>query len=213
MNKDILLRLPFMDMLEEQDKKFIIDNAITKEIELNSSTVSANSCDGLILLESGKMRIFMTSQNGKEITLYHLSSGDTCVLSYQCMIGTMPFNIQVSAIEKSTIINIPSQILNQLQDKYANIKQFLLTEMSNRLTDVMGVVEQVAFSSLDSRIAEILLNQETSIIYKTHSDIASDLGTSREIVSRILKGFEKESIIELSRGKIKILDKEKLKTI
>ncbi len=210
MEKEIFEKLTFLSDLDEMDQQFLIDNILIKEVELTETTMNPNSCDGLIILKTGKLRVFMTSQMGKEITLYHLSPKDICVLSYGCKIGNMPFNIQVTALEKSTVYNIPSTVLNPLQDKYPNIKQFLLAETTGRLTDVMGVVEKVAFSSLDSRLAELLLHQDSSVIYKTHAEFASDLGSSREIISRLLKTFEKDGLLELSRGKIKLLDRESL---
>ncbi len=210
MEKEIFEKLTFLSDLEEQDKQFLIDNILIKEVGLSETTMNPNSCDGLIILKSGKLRVFMTSQTGKEITLYNLTPKDICVLSYGCKIGNMPFNIQVSAIDKSTVYNIPSTVLNPLQEKYPVIKQFLLAETTGRLTDVMGVVEKVAFSSLDSRLAELLLSQNTNVIYKTHAEFAGDLGSSREIISRLLKTFENDGLLELSRGKIKLIDKERL---
>ncbi len=210
MASEIFESLTFLSELTEDDQQYLLKNVLIKEIELSGSTMNPNSCDGLIVLQSGRLRVFMTSQNGKEITLYHLLPKDICVLSYGCKIGKMPFNIQVTAIEKSTVYNIPSSVLNELQEKYQTIKEFLLTETTERLTDVMGVVEKVAFSSLDSRLADLLLSQNTSVIYKTHAEFASDLGSSREIISRLLKTFEQDGFLELSRGKIKLIDIDKL---
>ncbi len=210
MNKEILLSLPFIGEMSEEDKQYTLNNAVRRVVEINESTINTNTCDGLVVLESGKLRVFMTSQTGKEITLYHLSANDTCVLSYGCKIGNLPFNIQVQALQKSTVFNIPNSVLTVLQDKYPTIKHYLLDELSNRLTEVMGLVEKVAFTSLDVRLINLLLSQNSSIIYKTHADLASDLGTSREIISRLLKSLEKENLLELSRGKIKLLDIDKL---
>ncbi len=208
--ESIIKSLPFISSLSDLDKKMLLDSILIKDIDLSATTMSPNSCDGLIIVDYGKLRVFMTSQGGKEITLYHLEPSDVCVLSYRCQIGSMPFNLEVKAVNKSRVLNIPSTVLNQLIDKYPIIKEFLLTETTNRLADVMAVVEKVAFSSLDTRLIELLLEQKSSVIYRTHADLASDLGTSREIISRLLKNFENDGLIQLSRGKIKLLDLEKL---
>lgn len=212
-NKDLLSKLSFVSDLSNEDKTYLLNNIVTRTVELSETTMNPHSCDGLIILQEGRLRVFMISQSGKEITLYHLFPNDTCVLSYNCTIGNLPFNLQVSAVEKSTVINIPAFVLNTLQDKYPSIKQFLLFETTNRLADVIGVVEKVAFSSLDTRLIELLLSQNSTIIYKTHAEFASDLGTSREIISRLLKNFEHDGLIELSRGKIKILDVKQLQSL
>ncbi len=208
--ESVIKSLPFFNSLSDLDKKLLLESILIKDIDLSATTMSPNSCDGLIIVDSGKLRVFMTSQGGKEITLYHLEPSDVCVLSYRCQIGSMPFNLEVKAINKSRVFNIPSTILNQLIDKYPTIKEFLLTETTDRLADVMSVVEKVAFGSLDTRLIELLLEQKTTVIYRTHADLASDLGTSREIISRLLKNFENDGLIQLSRGKIKLLDLEKL---
>ncbi len=209
-NDTIINSLPFISDLSESDRKFLLDSIIIKDIDLSATTMSPNSCDGLIVVDYGKLRVFMTSQGGKEITLYHLIPGDVCVLSYRCQIGSMPFNLEVTAVEKSRVFNIPATTLNKLIDVYPIIKEFLLNETTSRLADVMAVVEKVAFSSLDTRLIELLLEQKSSVIYRTHAELASDLGSSREIISRLLKNFENDGLIQLSRGKIKLLDLTKL---
>ncbi len=209
-NETMISSLPYIADLSESDRKFLLDSILIKDIDLSATTMSPNSCDGLIVVDYGKMRVFMTSQGGKEITLYHLTPGDVCVLSYRCQIGSMPFSLEVTAVEKSRVFNIPSTTLNKLIDSYPIIKEFLLNETTSRLSDVMAVVEKVAFSSLDTRLIELLLEQKSSVIYRTHAELASDLGSSREIISRLLKIFENDGLIQLSRGKIKLLDLEKL---
>ncbi len=209
-NVTIVNSLPFINDLSENDRKSLLDSIIIKDIDLSATTMSPNSCDGLIVVDYGKLRVFMTSQGGKEITLYHLSPGDVCVLSYRCQIGSMPFNLEVTSVEKSRVFNIPSTTLNKLIDSYPIIKEFLLNETTSRLSDVMAVVEKVAFSSLDTRLIELLLEQKSSVIYRTHAELASDLGSSREIISRLLKNFENDGLIQLSRGKIKLLNLDKL---
>ncbi len=209
-NNTIINSLPFISHLSESDKKLLFDSILIKDIDLSATTMSPNSCDGLIIVDYGKLRVFMTSQGGKEITLYHLTPSDVCVLSYRCQIGSMPFNLEVKAVEKSRVFNIPSTTLNKLLELYPSIKEFLLNETTSRLADVMSVVEKVAFSSLDTRLIELLLEQKSSVIYRTHAELASDLGTSREIISRLLKNFENDGLIKLSRGKIKLLDVDTL---
>lgn len=213
MEKGCLDSLPFIGEMTINEKDFLIKNILIKEIGINENTMGNGSCDGLIILIEGKLRVYMTSENGKEITLYHLFPKDVCILSYKCKIGDLPFNIQVSTVENSTIYNIPESVLKVFYEKYPSIKQFLFEEMSKRFSNVMGVVEKVAFQSLDQRLIELLLKESKRVIYKTHADLSQDLGTSREIISRLLKNFENDGLIELSRGKIKILEIKKLNDI
>jgi CRP/FNR family transcriptional regulator len=167
-------------------------------------------CSGVLCILSGRLRVYIVNESGKEITLYRLFEGEVCVLSGSCGIRNISFKVHVKA-EVDTILTILSSTLyHGLEDKYPEVTTFTNTIMAARLSDVMWTLEQVAFSSMDRRVASYLVEQraitQCDDLSITHDEIARDLGTAREVVSRMLKYFQNEGWIIQGRGKISIKD-------
>lgn len=177
-----------------------------------------HSCQNFALIISGTIRVYKLSPEGKEITLYRIGRGDTCVLMLSCLLGNNEYPAIAEVEENVTLMAIPKSYFKQLFFKKPAWQEFVFNTLSIRLTEVMMVVEEIAFKSMDKRIAAFVYekidqNIKDPALEITHEEIAMELGTAREVVSRVLKDFEKKDIVELARGKIYIKDKIALKKI
>ena len=173
-------------------------------------------CLGLLLLKSGQMRIYMLSEDGREVTLYRLFQGDTCVLSASCVLDAIAFDVMIHAEEDTEALLIPLSVFRKLQEDNIYVEAFAYQMATERFSEVMWTMQQILFLRADQRLAIFLWDEmskgKKQILQYTHEQIARYIGSAREVVSRMLKYFSEEGIVELSRGRIKIIDKEKLKT-
>lgn len=166
-------------------------------------------CSSLGLLISGRVRVFKLAENGREITLYRIEAGDSCVLTAACIMSKTRFPALAIAETDVEVVLVPGKLVCRWMGSSEGWRQLIFGLISRRLADVISVLEEVAFHRMDERIAVYLLAQPRSgnaEIETTHQVIAAELGTSREVISRILKYFETEGWILGSRGRITVLD-------
>lgn len=160
------------------------------------------------------MRAYIVSETGKEITLYRLLERDICIFSASCMLRNISFEIQVEAEKDTEAFLIPSSVYQDLLKKSIHVSDYTNQLMSSRFSDVMWIMEQVLFMSFDKRLALFLLEQSniegSNRLLITHETIAKHMGTAREVVTRMLKYFAAEGIVELFRGGILLKDTDKL---
>ena len=175
---------------------------------------NGEDCTGLLLVKNGQLRSFILSESGKEITLFRLFERDVCILSSSCMMRNITFDIHIEAEKNSEILIMPAGVFKQLSDANPAVKDFQTEIISARLSDVMWVMEQVVFMSMDKRLATFLLEQSSiegsDELTITHETIARNMGTAREVVSRMLKYFENEGLVALTRGRITLTDRKRL---
>ena len=202
---------PLNSYLSNADKELVKNHLKITDVEADTVLFDSTTCKGVLVVITGVVRVYILSETGREITLYRLFKDDLCTLSISCLMGTMPMQAMIKAETDCRIASLSNDIFSDIHKKYPAIQKLLLTTMNARMNDVLWVVEQVAFKGMDRRIAEYLLAQPSSIIYATHEEIAAELGTAREVVSRMLKYFERNGYIQLSRGKLKILDEKALR--
>jgi len=166
--------------------------------------LEGNQCNGIPLVLEGRARVYKLSESGREITLYRVEPGDSCILTASCIMSGVVFPAFVATETDVEAIVIPPAILRRWVNQYDVWNQFLWTMLATRLAEVLSLVEEVAFQRVDKRTAEYLLGAAAADgkIKKTHQDISADLGTSREVISRILKDFEHKGFITLARGEI-----------
>lgn len=198
--------LPFYNKLRTSDK-LAIDRVKKRKVEKG---YHLPRCAGVLCVLSGRLRVYIINESGKEITLYRLFEGDVCVLSGSCGIRNISFEVHVKAEVETSLMVLNSTLYNSLEDKYPEVTAFTSSVMAKRLSDVMWTLEQVAFSSMDRRVASYLIElramtQHDELII-THDEIARDIGTAREVVSRMLKYFQNEGWIIQGRGKVSIKD-------
>ncbi|MDU2197415.1 MAG: Crp/Fnr family transcriptional regulator [Peptostreptococcaceae bacterium] len=210
--------LPFFNNLSSKETEELISESFITKYEKGTIVHNKNStCTGLLITISGQFRTFISAPSGREITLFRLLERDVCILSASCVFQNITYDINLEAEEESLAIIIDSSIIKDLSQSNTHVLEFLFNLTQNKLSEVMYVLEQAVFFSLDSRISNFLIEESNLInsntLYLTHESIANHLGSAREVISRILKKFEKDEIIQVSRGNIKILNFEKLNNI
>ena len=174
-------------------------------------------CTGLLLIKSGQLRAYILSDEGREITVYRLFDMDICLFSASCIMRSIQFEIIIEAEKDTEFWIIPPGIYQQIMEESAPLSNYTNEIMASRFSEVMWLMEQVMWKSLDKRIAKFLLGEaeiEGSKALKiTHEAIANHLGTHREVVTRMLRYFQSEGIVALSRGTVEILAEEKLEAL
>lgn len=176
---------------------------------------SDERCAGLLLVRSGQIRVYILSEDGREVTLYRLFQGDTCVLSAGCVLDEVAFDVMIDAVEDTEAILIPIGIFHQLMEANVYVELYSYKLATERFSDVMWSVQQILFMGVDRRLAiflwdEMVKNGKDTVSY-THDQVARYIGSAREVVSRMLRYFSQEGIVSQSRGSIRILDREKLR--
>ena len=208
---------PFWSEISEEDREYICRNSLALTYPKGTNVHDGNGCSGIFFVRSGCLRIYMMSEEGKDITLYRLHSGDFCMLSASCVLQAITFDVLIDAEENSECYVIDGQAFSSVADKNPNIKIFSLETAVSRFSDVMWVMQQILFMSMDKRLAIFLLDESARLgsdtIALTHEQIAKYMGSAREVVSRMLKYFSNEGIVEASRKGVKILDKNRLREL
>lgn len=207
---------PFWERLQEEEKKKLVAGATRKKFAKGSLVHSASEkCLGLILVEEGQLRVYIQSEDGKDITLYRLEEGEICTLSGSCFMSEITFEVMAEAESEAQIILMSPNVFNQVASENIYVENYLYKETAARFSDVMRAMQQILFLSFERRLANFLLNEITKTgedtLAMTHEQIAKYVGSAREVVSRMLKYFEEEGYVKLSRGRIQILNKKALK--
>ncbi len=176
-----------------------------------------NDCKGMLIVKKGMLRTYMLSDSGKDITLYRLREGDLCILSASCVLSAITFDVQIDAEEDSEVLFISALYFQTLIEKNIYVECFAYKVATDRFSEVMWAMQQILFMSMDKRLAVFLWDEisktDDDTVHLTHEQVARDVGSAREVVSRMLKYFTSEGIVELSRGGIKIIDKKKLRKL
>ena len=208
---------PFWNKLNDTDKDFLCQNSAIEYFEKEQVVHNNMECSGLYIVKNGKLRLYMLSEDGKEITLYRLGTGDICMLSASCVLQSITFEVYVDAEMPSECYRINGAAFNALSERVLEVKNFALETAVQRFSDVMWIMQQIVFMSMDRRLAIFLLDECTAnssdFIGMTHEQIARHLGTAREVVTRMLKHFASDGIIEVTRKGIIIIDKKKLRDV
>ena len=161
------------------------------------------------LLLSGAIKIMREDEKEGELLLYYLEKGETCTMSIACCIGNKKSEIRAQAEMETRVAMIPNQYLNEWLAKYGSWRSFILNSYSSRMNEMLGAIDNLAFSKMEDRILNYLKEKvrltDDRILTVTHQDIALDLNTSRVVVSRILKKLENEDKIVLLRNEIRVL--------
>ncbi|WP_054741039.1 Crp/Fnr family transcriptional regulator [Cellulosilyticum ruminicola] len=207
--------LPFWKSLLQSEKEELVQNSSIAQYDQGEIVHVKNAeCTGILIVINGAFRSYIAAPSGREITLFKLYERDICMLSAACVFSNITYDINLCAIEEAKAIIIESTTFKALAQKNSAVLEFLLYITQSKLSDVMYTLEQAIFFPLDYRIAQFLYEQslisETNDLELIHEMIANHLGSSREVVSRILKKFEKEGLVTLTRGHIKIKDSGQL---
>ena len=206
--------LPFLATAETRLRQAFKDEAFLRRYDRNEVLCwEGDACNYFYVVTSGSVRIFMGADSGKEITLYKVSPANSCILTTFALLNRSEFRATAVAEEATTVIAVSRSVFREWFNEFQTWRMYILELLASDLGHILTKIESLAFQRLDERIAGYLLqmarNGRTSIRI-THSDIARELGTVREVVSRILKGFEKQKLVSLSRGTITILNNRAL---
>lgn len=188
-----------------------------QERQVKKGTVLHNGsedCTGLLLIKSGQLRAYILSKEGREITIYRLFDRDLCLFSASCVMKSIQFDVTVTAEKDTEFWVIPAEVYRQLMEQSTVVANYTNEIMSARFSEVMWLMEQIMWKSMDRRVAAFLLEEAaiegTSRLNITHETIANHLGTHREVVTRMLRYFQGEGMVKLSRGVVELLDEPKL---
>ncbi|KAF5035329.1 Crp/Fnr family transcriptional regulator [Sedimentibacter saalensis] len=214
--KNIVTDLSFWDKLSSREKELFKNNVQKVKYAKGENLHSAdNECLGLLLVLTGELRVYILSEDGREVTLYRLSDGDACILSASCILHNITFDVFIDAQSDTEVLLLNISAFSQLTQGNVYVENFALKNTVDRFSDVMWAIEQILFTSFDKRLATFLLDESSKNkspdIKLTHDQIAKYMGSAREVVSRMLKNFETLGIVNLSRGLIHIVDKDELK--
>jgi len=207
--------LSFYEKLSKEEKTTI--EGATEERIIKKGTKLfplSGECIGLLLVKTGQIRAYITSEGAREITLYRLVDHDLCLFSAFCMMKDIDFEIQLEMEKDSDVFVIHPYVYKELMEKNADVAAYTNRIMQSRFSEVVWLIDKILFRSMDRRLATFLLEESnlegSSELKLTHEKIANHLGTAREVVSRLLSYFQSEGYITLSRGSIEILDSSKL---
>lgn len=171
-------------------------------------------CQQYLLLTEGRVCVYLTAENGREVTLYHVQPGHSCVLTTSCLLGQASYPAAAVTETEVTALVIDSATFQNALDNCAEFRRFVFANLSHRLAEVMRRMEEVTFGDIDQRLAALLLTFSNDsgqrLLNVTHQALAMELGTAREVVSRHLKRFEARGWLQLSRGAIELADKAEL---
>ncbi len=174
-------------------------------------------CAGLVLIKSGQLRAYILSEDGREITLYRLLEQDICLFSASCVMRSVQFEIMISAEKDSDVYIIPPHIFKRVMGESAPLANYVNELMATRFSEVMWLIEQIMWKSVDKRLANFLLEEATledsDVLKLTHEAIANHLGTAREVVTRMLRYFQNEGYVKLTRGTVEISDRDGMETL
>jgi len=175
---------------------------------------SSSECLGLLLIKSGQLRTYILSEDGREITINRFFEYDVCLLSTSCVMPDMQFNVMIEAEKDTEFWSIPACLYKNLMDESLAVSNYSNNLMSGHFSELMWLMEQIMWKSFDKRLAAFLLEEAalegSSLLKITHEKIAAHMGTAREVVTRMLRYFQSEGMVKLTRGAIELVDEKKL---
>ncbi len=205
---------PIWAKLSEAQRGRILASLVYQQVKKGTVLHSGADCTGLLLVESGQLRAYILSEEGREVTVYRLFDRDICLFSASCMLRSAQFDITIEAERDTGLWVIPAEVYRGVMEESAPAANYTNEIMAARFSEVMWLVEQVLWRSMDKRVAAFLLDEAaiegTARLSITHEAIARHLGTHREVVTRMLRYFQGEGMVSLSRGTVELLDEKRL---
>lgn len=213
--KQQLKKLEFWDKLTAEEQQRLADYSVIREYKKGSILhAMEGDCLGFVVVLEGSVRAYMISEEGREITLYHIRAGECDVLTASCIIYQVTFDTQMVLEEDSRILIIPTTVLAGLKQSNVYVRSNIYEILTQRFSDVMWTFQQIMFYGIDQRVAVYLLNHvEKSTVRATHEQIAREINTAREVVARIIKRFAEDGLVETGRGTVVIKNEEGLQRI
>ncbi len=205
---------PCWKKLTRSQQSIVAASATQRTFLKGGHAHDGGECSGLFIIKEGQLRVFILSNTGREITLYRLFDWDICLFSASCVMKNIDFDLYVQAEKDTDVVVIPAEVYETLLKESLPVSDYTNQLMASRFSDVMWTMEKVLFTSFDKRLATFLLDQssiENTITLRiTHDEIAKHLGSAREVVTKMLNYLSTEGMVKLSRGKIELMDIQKL---
>jgi CRP/FNR family transcriptional regulator len=214
LSSDIRARLlqhyPALAGLPAVELDGLLEHAIAMPLPGGTVVFDENQpCQGFPMLLSGSIRVIKAAPSGRELQLYRVTPGESCILTSSCLLGHTRYSARGIAEQDLEMVLLPVQSFHALLEKHVAFRDYVFNLFSDRLTDLMQLVSAVAFQKLDQRLAALLVSKPNPL-YTTHQALADELGSAREIVSRLLKGFADQGWVKLAREQIELTDKKAL---
>lgn len=208
---------PFWEKLTEEQRQRLAAGAVLRTVKAGVLLHQGGDCMGLLAVRTGQLRAYILSDQGREITLYRLFDRDICLFSASCLLRNIQFDVTISAEKDTQLWVIPSDVYQSLMEESAAVANYTNDLMGSRFSEVMWLMEQVMWKSFDARLASFLLEESllegTASLRLTHERIANHLGTAREVVTRMLRYFQSEGMVRLTRGTVALTDLERLRRL
>ena len=209
---------PIWNKLTPDQQKKIEDASYYREVPKGMVLHSGETnCLGIVLIQSGQLRAYSISGEGREVTLYRLFDYDTCIFTASCAMPNIMFDMVIEAEKDSEVMIIPPDVYNAVLMESAPLANYHNQVISSRFSEVMWLMEQIMWKSFDKRLAAFLLDESalenSDSLKTTHEKIANHMGTAREVVTRMLKYFQNEGMVKLTRGTVELVDIKRLRQI
>ena len=209
---------PIWDKLTPDQQNHLLQ--VSHPMKVSAGTVVHNGqmdCLGLLLIRSGQLRVYTLSSEGREVTLYRLFEMDICLFSASCVMPNVQFEVVIEAEKDTEMWVIPSCLFKDLMTESAPVANYANDLISSRFSEVMWLMEQIMWRSFDKRLAAFLVEEAalegTPVLKITHEKIAAHMGTAREVVTRMLRYFQGENMVRLTRGAVELTDKKRLQNL
>ena len=201
---------PFWEKLTEEQRQRLTGGAVLRTVKAGVLLHQGGDCQGLLAVRTGQLRAYILSDQGREITLYRLFDRDICLFSASCLLRNIQFDVTIAAEKDTQLWVIPSDVYQSLMEESATVANYTNDLMGSRFSEVM-------WKSFDARLAAFLLEEslleDTTSLHLTHERIANHLGTAREVVTRMLRYFQGEGMVRLTRGTVELTDLERLRRL
>ena len=209
---------PVWSRLTAEQQTVLSGSAFSRKVKAGDMIHNGDAdCTGLLLVRGGQLRAFILSEDGREITIYRLFERDLCLFSASCMMRSIQFDVTIEAEKDTELWVIPAETYKRVMEESAPLSNFTNEVMATRFSDVMWLVEQIMWKSFDKRLASFLLEEAaiegTNELKITHEIIGNHMGSPREVVTRMLRYFQNEGMVKLSRGTIEITDEDALRNL
>lgn len=205
------------DKLTDAQRRALESAASPRRLEAGEQFSGAGECVGLLAVRSGRLRAYMISDTGREITLYRLFERDICLFSASCVMRGLQFEVSIEAEQPSEVLVVSPEVYKRVMEESAPLANYTNELMASRFSEVMWLVEQILWKSFDRRLAAFLLEESalesSDELRITHERIAAHLGTAREVVTRMLRYFQSEGLVSLSRRTVRIADRPGLEAL
>jgi CRP/FNR family transcriptional regulator, anaerobic regulatory protein len=210
---ELLAAYPVLRLLPAQIRQMVASEG--KVVSLLAGSIAfdeAAPCQSYLMVTSGMVRVVKPVSNGRELLLYRVQPGESCILTVSCLLGDCSYQARGSVEADLACVVLPRSVFLQMVELSPEFRTYIFRFFGERVTHLMELIESVAFRKLDQRLAEFLL-KKGPVIEITHQSLAVELGSVREVVSRILEDFRAQGIVQLDRGQIHVLDEQALERL